>query len=152
MPRTDDPTDAIRKAAAAFPGVLQGTSCSQTSYKAGKGTFLFIGPGARGQGFKALFKLDRSRGQAEKLAASQPDRFEVGATGWVTARFTAEKPLPAAIWRRWLRESYELTCGPAASGGTKAAPARKAKKPPARKKAGTAPARKKRATRKPAGR
>lgn len=107
-----DPTDAMRRAAAAFPAVAKGTSCNQSSFKAGKGSFLFVGPGAKGQGWKAMFKLRASIAQATKLAEKQPERFEVGSTGWVTARFTADAPLPASIWRKWLAESYELTCGP----------------------------------------
>lgn len=111
MARAKDPTDAIRRQAAAFPEVAKGTSCTQSSFKAGKGTFLFIGPGAKGKGFKAMFKLKASMPQALKLAAETPDRFEVGSTGWVTARFTAEEPLPKRIWGKWLAESYDLTCG-----------------------------------------
>jgi hypothetical protein len=57
-----------------------------------------------------MFKLKRSMPQAKELATTDPDRFEVGSTGWVTTRFTAEKPLPKKIWENWLRESYELTC------------------------------------------
>jgi len=78
---------------------------------AGKGTFLFIGPGTKGQGFKAMFKLQASMPQALKLAESEPKRFEVGSTGWVTAHFTAEEPLPKKIWGKWLSESYDVTCG-----------------------------------------
>lgn len=111
MPASQDPTDAIRRKAAAFPGVAAGTSCNQSAFKAGKGTFLFIGPGAKGVGFKAMFKLGASMEQARKLAAERPDRFEVGTTGWVTARFTAAEPLPGRIWTRWLAESYDVTCG-----------------------------------------
>lgn len=111
MTHTQDPTDAIRLQAVAFPGVARGTSCSQSSFKAGKGTFLFIGPGPKGQGFKAMFKLKESMPQALKLAAEDPKRFEVGSTGWVTTRFTAEKPLPKRIWGKWLSESYDVTCG-----------------------------------------
>ena len=40
-----------------------------------------------------MFKLDRSMNHARELATSSPDRFEVGSTGWVTTRFTAEEPL-----------------------------------------------------------
>ena len=111
MPRSQDPTESIRKKAAAFPGVAAGTSCNQSSFKAGKVAFLYIGPGAKGQGFKAMFKLEGSRGQAEKLAQKDPDRFEVGSTSWVTTRFTAEKPLAKSIWEKWLKESYELAAG-----------------------------------------
>jgi hypothetical protein len=96
--------------------VAKGTSCTQSSFKAGKGTFLFIGPGPKGVGFKAMFKLDASMPQAEKLAEDHPKRFEVGSTGWVTARFTSEEPLPEEIWETWLAESYEVTVG---GGGKK---------------------------------
>jgi hypothetical protein len=111
MADSPDPTDAIRRQAAAFPAVAKGTSCTQSAFKAGKGTFLFIGPGPKGRGFKAMFKLKASMPQAEKLATEDPKRFEVGSTGWVTARFTAEKPLPERIWAKWLAESYALTSG-----------------------------------------
>ncbi len=110
MARASDPTDPIRRKAAAFPNVAKGTSCNQSSFKAGTGTFLYIGPGAKGKGFKAMFKLKRSMAQARKLATKDPGRFEVGSTGWVTTRFTAEEPLPKSIWDAWLVESYELTC------------------------------------------
>lgn len=111
MAKSQDPTDAIRRQAVTFPGVAKGTSCNQSAFKAGKGTFLFIGPGPKGKGFKAMFKLKASMPQARKLAAEDPNCFEVGSTGWVTARFTAEKPLPKRIWGKWLAESYDVTCG-----------------------------------------
>ena len=106
-----DPTDPIRQKAVTFPGVAKGTACTQSSFKAGRGTFLFIGPGPKGQGFKAMFKLKQSMPQAVKFAAKEPGRFEVSTTGWVTTRFTADKPLPKAIWQKWLAESYEVSYG-----------------------------------------
>ena len=121
MARAQDPTDPIRRKAVTFPAVAKGTSCNQSSFKAGKGSFLFIGPGAKGQGFKAMFKLDRSIPMARELAAKDPGRFEVGSTAWVTTRFTTEKPLPKTIWEKWLKESYDLTCGAGAKGEKKLA-------------------------------
>jgi len=111
MATLPDPTDAIRRQAVTFPAVAKGTSCTQSAFRAGTGTFLFIGPGPKGQGFKAMFKLKASMPQARKLAATHPKRFEIGSTGWVTARFTSEDPLPKRIWGKWLAESYEVTCG-----------------------------------------
>jgi hypothetical protein len=111
MARPPDQTDAIRRQAVTFPGVAKGTSCTQSAFKAGKGTFLFIGPGPKGRGFKAMFRLKASMPQALKLAAEDPNRFAVGSTGWVTARFTAEEPLPKRTWGKWLAESHEVTCG-----------------------------------------
>lgn len=104
-----DPTDPIREKAVSYPEVAKGTSCTQSSFKAGSGTFLFIGPGPKGKGFKAMFKLKESMPDAKARAKAEPARFEVGKTGWVTARFTAEEPLPRAIWERWLDESYAIT-------------------------------------------
>lgn len=137
MPRSQDPTEVIRKKAVTFPAVDKGASCSQSSFKAGKKAFLYIGPGAKGQGFKAMFKLERSMEQAETLALKEPDRFEVGSTGWVTTRFTAEKPLARTVWEKWLKESYELAAGSASS--TKKSVGKKAAK---KKSAGTKAARK----------
>lgn len=109
MSNPPDATDPIRQAAVAFPEVDEGSACTQSSFKAGKGKFLFIGPGVKGVGYKAMFKLDMSMDQARALAAEQPTRFEVGNTGWVTTRFSDEEPLPEKIWRPWLEESYALT-------------------------------------------
>lgn len=108
MPKATDPTEAIREMASEFPDVLKGTSCTQSAFKTKKGAFLFIGPGAKGIGFKAMFKLDKSREQAEELAESDPDRFEMGSGQWVTVRFSAEKPLQKRIWSKWLKESYAI--------------------------------------------
>lgn len=105
-----DPTEAMRENAAAFPEVAEGTSCNQSSFKTTKKSFFFVGPGPKGKGFKAMFKLKESMPEAEELSGKQPGRFEVGSTGWVTARFTAEEPLPQELWERWLEESYRLSC------------------------------------------
>ena len=139
MASSKDPTEAMRKMAAAFPDVVSGTSCNQMSFKVGKGSFLFVGPGAKGIGFKAMFKLDHSIEQARALAAESPDRFDVGSTGWVTARFSKESPLPVSIWKKWLKESHKLC----ESGGRKSATKKKSvakstgKKKVAKKKSGT---------------
>lgn len=115
MAPTPQPIDPIREMATALPGATRGTSCNQDSFKVGRSSFLFVGPGAKGKGFKAMFKLDPSMPEARKMAAEHPDSFEVGSTGWVTTRFTAEAPLPKSIWEKWLRESYDL----AESSGSK---------------------------------
>jgi hypothetical protein len=113
MPTAKDPTVAMREEAAALPDITQGTSCTQTSYKIGKTTFLFVGPGAKGIGYKAMFKLDKSLPKAKEMEAKEPDRYSAGAN-WVTLRFNAEKPIPKTLWKKWIRESYEIcAAGPA---------------------------------------
>lgn len=106
-PKHADPTEPIRVQAAAFPEVAEGTACTQNSFKVGKKAFLFIGP--QGGRYKAMFRLESSIPQAEELAAKDPDRFEVGKPPWVTARFTAEKPMPKRLWTKWLKQSYRLS-------------------------------------------
>ena len=102
----NDPTEPIRMKASLYPKVDEGTACTQSSFKANKKGFLYIGE--QGGRYKAMFKLKDSILEADALAQEQKDRFEVGKTGWVTARFTAEEPMPQQLWERWLDESYEL--------------------------------------------
>jgi len=104
-----DPTEPIRVKASQYPGVDRGTACTQASFKANKKSFLFIGE--QGGRYKAMFKLDQSMAEAKKLAAKQPDDYQAGNTGWVTARFSADKPMPKTRWAKWLDESYALAVG-----------------------------------------
>ena len=106
MAGAKDPTAALRKTAGALPDVVEALSCNQTSYKAGKKAFLYVGPGAKGVGYKAMFKLDASMAEAKGLSKSEPERFELGVGNWVTTRFSAENPLPKTLWSRWLEESH----------------------------------------------
>lgn len=132
MAQPDDPTTPLRLAAARLSNEPPAAACTQSSFKAGKSAFLFVGPGTKGQGFKAMFKLKASLPEAEKLAAKFPSRFEVGKTGWVTARFTADEPLPERIWSKWLTESHGVVAGVAE--GTQAKPSKppKPSRPPKR--------------------
>ena len=102
-----DPTEPIRLKASRYPAVDEGTACTQSSFKSGNRAFLYIG--LQGGRYKAMFKLQKSMSEAVKLAEKEPDRFEVGSTAWVTARFTADKPMPRKLWEKWLDESYELS-------------------------------------------
>lgn len=133
MTNPADPTDALRRAAAEFAAVDRGTACNQSSFKAGGRAFLFVGPGTKGVGFKAMFKLERSLESAAALAEKEPSRFEVGKTGWLTARFSAEEPLPKSLWSKWLAESYAIAAGATGKAGAAAAKKGAAKKGTARR-------------------
>jgi len=125
-----DPTEPIRLKASRYPAVDEGTACTQSSFKTGKRAFLYIG--MQGGRYKAMFKLQKSMPAAIKLAEKEPDRFEVGSTAWVTARFTADKPLSRKLWEKWLDESYELSI--ASGAGKKSAKKKSPKKKTAKKK------------------
>ena len=64
MASTKDPTDPIRLKASRYPMVDEGTACTQSSFKAGKKAFLFIG--MQGGRYKAMFKLKESMTEATK--------------------------------------------------------------------------------------
>ncbi|WP_420629301.1 hypothetical protein [Candidatus Leptofilum sp.] len=102
-----DPTEAMRLKASLYPHVDEGTACTQSSFKANKRGFLYVGE--QGGRFKAMFKLQESLPEAAELAETAPKDFQVGSNGWVTARFSAENPMPQPLWEKWLDESYELS-------------------------------------------
>lgn len=104
-----DPLDAIRKEAGRFAGVDEGTACTQSAFRVGKKSFLFVG--MQGGRCKLLLKLDDSMPEAEKLAAEHPDDVQVGKGGWVTLRFDAASPPPKRRWLAWVKESYRLSGG-----------------------------------------
>lgn len=101
-----DPTLAICKKASTYPNVDEGTSCSQKAFKVGKKAFLYIGE--QGGRYKAMFKVKDSIPEAQKLAKANPDDYQIGSIGWLTARFSDENPLPKKLWEKWLDESYQL--------------------------------------------
>ena len=103
----NDPTEPIRLKASRYPEVDEGTACTQSAFKARKKAFLYIGP--QGGRYKAMFKLQESMPEAVELAQKVPNCYEVGSSGWVTARFTAEEPIPKQLWEKWLDESYDLS-------------------------------------------
>lgn len=109
-PEAHDPSEPLRVRASEYPGVDEGTACTQSSFKAGKKSFFFVG--MQGGRHKAMFKLGPSRAEAERLAKKQPADYQVGNSGWVTARFSESQPLPKRLWQKWLDESYELTVAP----------------------------------------
>ena len=124
MPKAKDPTEPMRKVAGALPDAVEAMSCNQTSFKAAKKAFLYVGPGTKGVGYKAMFKLEASLGEAESLAKSEPERYELGVGNWVTTRFSADDPLPKRIWNSWLEESH---AGATKSGGAEKKSARRKK-------------------------
>ena len=98
---------ALRAVALGYPETAEAIACAGTAlessaYKAGKKTFLFVG------------KTD------VKLAAAEPDRYRVGALGWVTVKLGDESKSELARLTRWIAESYQLVAGKPSAARAKA--------------------------------
>ena len=122
-PRKKDPTEPIRLKASRYAEVDEGTACTQSAFKTHKGAFLYIGE--QGGRYKAMFKLQTSMSEAARLAKKDPNNYDVGSTAWVTARFSADEPMPKKLWEKWLDESYALSV---AHGAGRKPAAKKARK------------------------
>lgn len=97
----------LRKFALRYPEAEEGIACKDTAlecsaFKARKKTFFFLGH------TDAKVKLGASLGEAAKLAAKEPDRYQVGSSGWVSIKFGADAPPPLDVLERWIDESYRL--------------------------------------------
>ena len=99
--------ETLRAAALRYPETVEGVACEGTpiekrTIRAGGKAFLFLGRG------DVMVKLAESTDEVARLAAEQPGRFNIGARGWVTVKFSAEQPPPFDLLERWAGESYRL--------------------------------------------
>ena len=134
------PTETLRRVALRYPEAEEGVACEGTAaekrtIKARGKAFLFLG--ATG----AMLKLRESLTEAAGLAAAEPDRYRVGAHGWVTITFGDTESPAVDLLVRWVDESYRLLApkqlvtllpqsGGPPSGATEPAKAKLAKKRP----------------------
>jgi hypothetical protein len=134
------PLHALRKLALGYPEAEEGIACKGTkleciAFQARKKTFLFLGDA------ELKVKLGASLPEASRLAAKEPARFQAGPMGWVTVKFSAERPPPLDVLTRWIDESYRLVAPKGlvtmlAEGGLSATGGKRAKKKAAGKKVG----------------
>jgi hypothetical protein len=98
---------ALRNAALRYPEAEEGIACKGTAAEKrtitarGK-AFLFLGA------TDAMLKLRESLAEATGLAAKEPDRYRVGANGWITISFGDPASLAMDRLIRWVDESYRM--------------------------------------------
>jgi len=106
-PSLAESLQTLRAFAASYPEAEEGIACEGTpleksTFKARSKAFLFLG-------LKDLMvKLGDSLPEATALAAKEPERYKVGAHGWVTISFGEGHALPLDLLQRWIDESYRL--------------------------------------------
>jgi hypothetical protein len=98
---------ALRQLALRYPEAEEGIACAGTALetctvKVRNKAFLFVGTTA------ARLKLSDSLAEAERLAAQEAIRYEVGANGWVKVTYADGDSLPLDVLARWIDESYRL--------------------------------------------
>ena len=104
--KEDATTRDLRQTAMRHPDTEETVACNGTAiesrrFSIGTKAFLFVGPKS------VMVKLDESRGEAIELAAKEPDRYRIGATGWATVA-TGDGKAPLARLRRWVDESRRV--------------------------------------------
>ena len=98
---------SLRDTALKYPETEEGVACEGTALEKrtvkvrGK-AFLFLGPK------DLMLKLTASLDDANSRAAKEPERYKVGAHGWVTITHGDVATLPHAVIVEWIRESYRL--------------------------------------------
>jgi hypothetical protein len=97
----------LRTVALGYPETQEGVACAGTSaekrtIKVKGKAFLFLGMA------DVMLKLRESLEEATTLASKRPDRYKVGAHGWVTVTISNLKSLSEKLLLRWIDESYRL--------------------------------------------
>lgn len=106
-PKDGQPADFLRQVAMQYPEAEEGLACAGTALekrtiKVRKKAFLFLGT------TNAMVKLGDSLTRAAELTTVEPNRFTVGAHGWVTITFGDAESLPFDLLVEWIDESYRL--------------------------------------------
>jgi hypothetical protein len=124
-------TDTLQQLAMRFPNAEEGIACAGTSLesrtvKVANKAFLFLGKK------EVRLKLGDSLGEATKLAAKEPSRYEVGLHGWVKLTISDDTPPSLELLARWIAESYRLLAlkKPVAQPPKQRFPAKSASKKP----------------------
>jgi hypothetical protein len=118
---------ALLQCALGLPETEKGIACAGTvieshTVKTKKKAFLFV------RSSEARLKLAASLKEASKLAAQQPERYSVGAGGWVLIKFEGATNYPLDVLKRWVKESHSLYANGKAPPARPKAPVRKLKK------------------------
>jgi hypothetical protein len=103
--------DQLRPIAMALGDVEEGIACQGTplessTFKANKKAFLFVGARA------VRLKLAASLADAKKLAAQNPDTYDVGSGGWIKIAIADGQKAPVTILKKWIRESHDVLTAP----------------------------------------
>lgn len=93
------------KAALKYPGAYEDFPWGERVIKVAKKIFLFIGMIEDGQ-FRVAMKLPESAEAALCLPFAERTGYNLGNSGWITAKFGKADDPPVGILQDWIDESY----------------------------------------------
>jgi predicted DNA-binding protein (MmcQ/YjbR family) len=97
----------LREFALAFPEAREEFPWGERVVKVKKKVFVFLGHDGDGDsGVGLSVKLPQSGMVALALPFAEPTGYGLGKSGWVSARFGPKDPLPLAMLKEWITESY----------------------------------------------
>jgi predicted DNA-binding protein (MmcQ/YjbR family) len=96
--------EALRKAALAYPETTEDHPWDHIAIKVKGKVFLFLGNDAEGLGMS--MKLPDSHKHAVALPFAFPTPYNLGKSGWVSAKFSPGDEVPLEMLLEWLDESY----------------------------------------------
>jgi len=109
MPKTRRSTDAALKQLRAFGLAYPGAHTKSPwpghlDLAVNDKTFAYLS--VEGEPFSISCKLPHSCAVALSLPFTKPTAYGLGKSGWVSAEFPDEQPLPVDMLKAWLDESY----------------------------------------------
>ncbi len=94
----------LRKFALSYPGAYEDFPWGERVIKVAKKIFLTLG--VVSDGLHMSVKLPQSATLALSLPFASPMGYNLGRSGWVTARFGLREEPPLPILQQWIDESY----------------------------------------------
>jgi predicted DNA-binding protein (MmcQ/YjbR family) len=94
----------LRALALSYPDTREDFPWGDRCYKVGKKIFLFLSDDDGGLGLSC--KLPQTNQAALMLPFAEPTGYNLGKSGWISARFAAGEEVPLPMLREWIEESY----------------------------------------------
>ena len=104
MRRLKKAFEHVRQFALRYPQTREDHPWGESAIKVKGKTFVFMGVGEGRFGLSV--KLPRSREFALEYPFTEPTRYGLGRSGWVSASFAAKDDPPLDILRAWVDESF----------------------------------------------
>lgn len=116
MPAGKKAYEQLRRLALSFPETAEASPWGECAIKVKGKTFLFMRVDKEGLGLSV--KLPDSREFALEYPFTEPTRYGLGKSGWVSSTFKAKDDPPMDVLAAWVGESYRAIAPKKLAGAT----------------------------------